>query len=287
MSQYANLVLSVSDELASLADPDVDQSIERALGRAGELAGADRCYLFLRSEPAGDRVSNTHEWCAAGIEPAKDFLQDLSLTHFPWAFSILDGSQELRVPSVAEAPAGPEKEEWEREHIQSLFCTPLRIAGVPSGFIGCDWVRRADALPEATLQTIRVAGALVGGALERRRAYRALEYRSQFEELVLRISSRFIQLRGEQVAPAIDEALESMACFVGLDAGALGGELRVLLAAQGFGGLLDAEARGTRLEQAAATPIASARRAWTCPTTCPTTSAPRPRPSSPRATRWR
>ena len=220
MNQVAELVLSVSDELATLEDRDVDQSIERALGRAGEIAGADRCYVFLLSGET-ESVSNTHEWCAPGVETARDALQNLPLDTFPWAFRLLAGTEELFVPDVSAAPAGPERAEWERERIQSLFCTPLRVHGVPTGFLGCDWVRRADPLDAPIRQLIRVAAALVAGAFERRRAYRSLEYRSRFEELVLRISSRFIDLRGDEVGPAIDEALGAIARFVGVEAGSV------------------------------------------------------------------
>ncbi len=220
VSRDADIVLALADELSAVAERDVDAPIERALGLVGHFVGADRAYVFLRADD-GQTVSNTHEWCAAGVAPARQQLQDLPLDTFPWAFRLLEGAEELVVPRVADAPTGPERTEWEREGIQSLFCTPLRVHGEWVGFIGCDFVRRTDALEDATQQAFRVAGVLVAGAVSRRKAWRALEYRSGFEELVLRLSSRFINLRGAQVPEAAGQAAEAVGAYVGAGEGLL------------------------------------------------------------------
>ena len=220
MSRYADFVLAVSGELSAVAEREVDASIDRALGQVGTLAHADRAYVFLRSED-GLSVTNTHEWCAEGVTPAKDELANLPLDRFPWAFTLLDGTAELVVPLVANVPPSPERVEWDRENILSLFCTPLVVHGECVGFIGCDWVKRTDPLDAETTQLIRVAGSLIAGAVSRRRAWRAIEYRSRFEELVLRISSRFINLRPSEVGGAFTEALESLGRFIGVESGVI------------------------------------------------------------------
>lgn len=134
MASYAQLVLAMSDELATLADADVDQSIERALGLLGRLTGTDRAYVFLLAE---DRrtVSNTHEWCAPGVEPARSSLQGLPPDTFPWAFSLLDGLAELRVPRVVDTPPSPEHDEWTRAHPVAVLRAAAR-AGAANGLCG-------------------------------------------------------------------------------------------------------------------------------------------------------
>lgn len=212
MQDTTRLVLSVAAALTSAEERDVDGSIELALRQSAELTGADRTYLFLLSD-SGTHISNTHEWCAPGIEPARDHLQRLPLDAFPIAFRELLAERDLVVPRVAEAPPGPDRDEWLREGIQSLYCTPLRTHDQTVGFLGCDWVRREHPLGDATRELIRLTTLLIATAVTRRRAMRRLEYKNDFEALVLRIASEFINLRGERIREAVHEAIADIAKF--------------------------------------------------------------------------
>src|SRR5690242_18221218 len=78
---FERLVAALSAEFINLSDAEIDAGIERALGQVGAFAGVDRSYVFLLSED-GARAGNTHEWCADGIAPQKDKLQDLPVDGF-------------------------------------------------------------------------------------------------------------------------------------------------------------------------------------------------------------
>ncbi|MCC6663348.1 MAG: response regulator [Polyangiaceae bacterium] len=212
MKDATRLVLSVSAALTSVEERDVDASIEQALRQSAALTGADRTYVFLLSE-SGTHISNTHEWCAPGIVPARGQLQRLPLDAFPIAFHALLGGRDLVVPRVGDTPPGSDRDEWEREGIQSLFCTPLRTHDRIAGFLGCDWVRGEDPLDDSTQELIRLTTQLVATAVTRRRALQRLEYKSGFEALVLRISTEFINLRGEAIRVAVHEAITDIAQY--------------------------------------------------------------------------
>ncbi|MBI3202137.1 MAG: response regulator [Myxococcales bacterium] len=212
MKDATRLVLSVAAALTSVQERDVDVSIEEALRQSADLTGADRTYVFLLSE-SGTHISNTHEWCATGIVPARDQLQRLPLDAFPIAFHALLGGDDLVVPRVLDTPPGSDRDEWLREGIQSLFCTPLQTHDQIVGFLGCDWVRGEHPLDEPTQELIRLTTQLVATAVTRRRALRRLEYKSGFEALVLRISTEFINLRGEAIRVAVHEAITDVAKY--------------------------------------------------------------------------
>ena len=61
--EFEKLIASISTHFITLPLAEIDEGIRRALRSVGECAGADRSYVFLRSED-GKTVDNTHEWCA-------------------------------------------------------------------------------------------------------------------------------------------------------------------------------------------------------------------------------
>ncbi|NLW03860.1 MAG: hypothetical protein GX029_01325 [Pseudomonadaceae bacterium] len=67
-----------ADFMAS-SQEDFDAAINRALQRSGEYMSAHRTYVFLVSAD-GQRMNNTHEWCAAGITPEIENLQGIPST---------------------------------------------------------------------------------------------------------------------------------------------------------------------------------------------------------------
>jgi signal transduction histidine kinase len=216
MKDTSRLVLSVSVALTSVEAEDADAAIEQGLAESAALTGADRTYVFLLSETK-THLSNTHEWCAPGITPAKDDLQRLELGAFPIGFRAFHRGEDVVVPSVDATPAGPDREEWQREGIRSLFCTPLRVHDRIVGFLGCDWVRSEHSLDAQTQELIRLTSRLVATAVSRRGALARLAMKSGFDALVLRLSSEFINRRGEAIREAVHRAIIEIAEYAEFD----------------------------------------------------------------------
>ncbi|MGB9793251.1 MAG: PAS domain S-box protein, partial [Thermacetogeniaceae bacterium] len=72
----------------------------------GETTGVSRVYIFER-DPQKETMSNTYEWTAPGVEPQKDFLQNLPEKSFRW---------------------------W----VEKLKIFPINVEGEYWGFIGFD-----------------------------------------------------------------------------------------------------------------------------------------------------
>jgi hypothetical protein len=77
------------------------------------FAGVDRSYIFEFHEN-GTRYTNTHEWCAPGIEPQIMKLQALSPAHLPWIMKKVRQQETTYIPSVANSPGDAEKIESKR-----------------------------------------------------------------------------------------------------------------------------------------------------------------------------
>jgi GAF domain-containing protein len=77
------LVSHISSHFINLTPQEIDNAINNCLQQVGVYLEVDRCHLFLFSED-GAPLSNTHEWCAVGIEPQIGRLQQLPTADYSW-----------------------------------------------------------------------------------------------------------------------------------------------------------------------------------------------------------
>jgi len=160
----STVISSVLERFASLGGgDDIDGAIDEALARLGRFAGVDRSYLF-RFAADMSSASNSHEWCAEGIEPQIDGLQDMPIALVEdWLPSLRVG-RAVHVPRVADLPVhmADLRASLERQSIQSLVIVPLLTARRLIGFLGFDAVTRERAWSEQQIDLLRlVANALV------------------------------------------------------------------------------------------------------------------------------
>jgi len=153
----------------------MDAAIDAALQDSGEQIDADRAYLFLYSED-GARLSNTHEWCAPGISPQRDKVQNTPLDTIPWWRDQISRSDKVVIRNVAELPAeaAAEKAVFEAQQIQSLIAFPLHKDGRTCGFIGYDAVRSQHDWAADEIELLGIMGDVISSALARQRVETAL-----------------------------------------------------------------------------------------------------------------
>jgi PAS domain S-box-containing protein len=152
---------------------DASQGMLRDIG---ELFGVDRAYLF-QILPDGVTMSNTVEWCAEGIHPAIDDLQDLPVDLFPWWIDRMRRDLPIRLLSLDDLPseASAEREILEPQGIQSLLVLPVTYRGNVAGFVGFDHVRSQRAWTDDEVSILRFIGSALAHALERQRLDEHLE----------------------------------------------------------------------------------------------------------------
>lgn len=153
---------------------ELDAAIDATLAEIGHLAGAGRAYLFCFHE-RGATMSNTHEWCAEGVTPQKDQLQDLPSDMFPWWMAKLRAAEVIHVPDVAAMPpeASAEREILEAQDIKSLLVLPVYGEGELIGFLGFDDVEQAKTWGPDDFTLLQVVAEVLAGAIRRNRAEQA------------------------------------------------------------------------------------------------------------------
>jgi diguanylate cyclase (GGDEF)-like protein/PAS domain S-box-containing protein len=180
-------------QFAGLADEDFDVGIQDALASIGRFAGVDRSYLFLID---GAYMDNTHEWCAPGIQPEIENLQQVPFDTIAWWQPRLRRGESIYIPSVAALPKerAAERELLAAQGIQSLIVVPLMGPEQLHGFIGFDSVRRPRSWAEPAKLLLRAVADTLIGALLRRDALAALQQSERRFRTLVRRSSDVVMI---------------------------------------------------------------------------------------------
>lgn len=123
-------------------ETDIESGINRALELVGQNFDVSRVYIFEDSED-GNFCSNTFEWCAQGVTPEKETLQNLSYTYD------LGGNYRERmnddgifycrdINSIEDLST---REILERQGIKSVLQCSILDSGKFRGFVGFDECR--------------------------------------------------------------------------------------------------------------------------------------------------
>ena len=171
---FEELVTDLSTRFIAPAPAEVDGAVNQGLTAIGSFCGVDRAYIFLFTA-AGVTMDNTHEWCAAGIEPQIANLQDIPCDILPWWMDKLRRFEDIHIPRVSALPpeASAEREILEPQGVQSLVVVPITVGRDLVGFLGFDSVRTVKNWVEDDIALLRILGEIIGNALERKRAEEA------------------------------------------------------------------------------------------------------------------
>ncbi len=172
--KFEKTISSVSSRFVGISD--INDAITDTLEDIGKLSGASRAYLFLFNED-GITMDNTHEWCAEGVNPQIENLQNCPMDMAPWWMKKLRNNETIHITDVSKLPmdAQTEREILEKQDIKSLLVLPLYISGELNGFIGFDNVIETGKWSDNDITLLRVSSQILGTALERNKGEEALQ----------------------------------------------------------------------------------------------------------------
>ncbi|MBW1781523.1 MAG: PAS domain S-box protein [Deltaproteobacteria bacterium] len=136
-------------------------------------------------------ADNTHEWCAEGIDPQIENLENIHLERdLPWFTEHMGKGDVFQQADIAELPPEGrlEREHFEAQGILSLIVVPMVLGSRTIGFLGFDAVRAYRTWTEDDQAILRLVGEVFTNAIERKRAEGALrgseeKYRRIFENI--------------------------------------------------------------------------------------------------------
>lgn len=207
LNRFVLLLFSLANRFINLPVHEADAAINAALGDIGDFLEADRTYLF-NYDFVANTGSNTHEWCAEGITPEIQNLQNLPFELIPDWIGQHRLGRAMHVPDVQALPAGHLRELLESQGIRSLIALPLTHGDRCLGFVGLDTVRSThDYGEEETTLLLLFAQMLVNIRL---RVEAEAQIRELTEGLERKVVERTAQLESSvQQLKTVNRELES------------------------------------------------------------------------------
>ncbi len=175
LQQRLRLETSIARIAAALTSPG-ELDLDGVLGELGRAVDVHRTYIMhFRND--GRTCDNTHEWCAEGVHPEIDNLQNIDTSPLTWWWSSMGVGDPVVINDIRNMPpeGALEQEFLGAQGIQSLLALPMisREHGL-IGFVGYDDVKRPRIWNDDDLRALRVVSDLLATELDRRRASEAL-----------------------------------------------------------------------------------------------------------------
>ncbi len=189
---FQRLVIEISTDFITAGSQNIDEKIDRMLRKLGEFFGVDRSHLFLFSED-NRKLTNTHEWCAEGIESQKEFLQEISIDLQPWWTKQIMNGRVVNIPDTEQLPekASSTEEVIMKQGIKSLLNVPITTNRRVIGAFGFDMVREKKQWNDRDIDHLKVLANVLAEAehkleseRERELLRREIEKNYRFEDIV-------------------------------------------------------------------------------------------------------
>ena len=191
---FERLVSEVSSQLILVHLDRLDDAIESALGAIGEFVDGDRVYVFTMHEH-DTFITNTHEWCAPGIEPEIQNLQEV-----PFGDDVMFGwkirrHQIVDIPDVMKLPEGStDREVLIAQSIRSTLAIPM-VSNRLIGFIGVDAVRAVRRWTDEDKTLLMLASTAFTSVFERKEMDSSLrESEARYRSVVENVRDVIFQL---------------------------------------------------------------------------------------------
>jgi len=195
-------LIYLSADFVNVSVDEIDGLFYRSLKRIGEFCFVDRAYIF-NVDSLAITMSNTHEWCAEGISPQIENLQNIACDVFPMWMQTLQNFEHIYIASVKDLPDSwhAEREILESQAIKSLLVIPIVYSNTLLGFAGFDSVNNYRVWKDEEIQLLHLLGNIIASAIKRKEANLEILITNQhLAESTLRANEMAIQAEAANLA---------------------------------------------------------------------------------------
>jgi PAS domain S-box-containing protein len=182
-AEFQNLLMDISSKYINLPINKLDISINESLAKLGEFVKVDRVYIFDYNYEK-KTTSNLYEWCADGIEPQINQLQNIPFSEVPVWVKTHNNGEEIYIPNVSKLKPGKFKELLEIQDIKSIITLPMMDNDQCRGFVGFDSVREVREFNGDEKNLLKLYSDMLVNVSNRTEYIRAIEKnRKQIEKI--------------------------------------------------------------------------------------------------------
>jgi signal transduction histidine kinase len=185
--QLQNFLIEISSKYINADLSDLNGMINQSLKQMGEFVEADRSYIF-DYDFVKNTTSNTHEWCANGIEPEIHNLQDTPLEFIPQWLEFHKKGAAFYVEDVKLLPDDGEyglRAILEPQGIQSLIAIPMIKADELIGFVGFDSVKKKHNYSDSEKNILFVFSNMLVNVMQRKENEEQIKEQEAKKEILL------------------------------------------------------------------------------------------------------
>ena len=191
-SELLELLVQTSSSYINISEEDLKHTIQASLKKLGEFVEADRMYVF-DYDWAQNTCTNTFEWCAPGIEPQLELLQETSLDGLEdWTEQHLKGEMMYVEDIDLLEESATLRQILEPQGIKSLLSMPVMDQNKCIGFIGLDSVEKHHSYSENEFNLLKIFTGILGNVHNRIRKERELKERIKEFNTVYEITQLLI-----------------------------------------------------------------------------------------------
>ena len=165
-----DILIKISSTYINIELEKVEATIQNSLQELAEFVGADRAYIF-DYDFNNETTSNTYEWCADGIVPEIEQLQNVSLDRLTNFLRKHLKGEEFYVSDVSklENNCSGLKEILEAQSLKSVISLPMKNGDELLGFIGFDSIKQTHSYTDKEKTLLEVFSQMLVNVIERKR----------------------------------------------------------------------------------------------------------------------
>lgn len=163
---FQNLLMDISSEYINIPIKKVSDSINKSLQEMSAFVKADRAYIFSYKFDK-NICTNTYEYCAEGIEPQIDNLQNLPLEFLPEWVEANKKGESIYYPNVQALPESDIKNILDEQSIKSIIVIPTMNQKDCTGFVGFDFVKDYHEVSDTEKNLLKIFAQVLVNVQER------------------------------------------------------------------------------------------------------------------------
>ena len=208
------LLVKISSTYISMPLETFDAAIENTFGELAAFVGADRVYLFDFDSRA-NTCTNTHEWCAPGVSPQRDNLQQTPLAP-DWIDTFRQG-RPILIPDVSTLQDSEARRVLAPQGIKSLIAVPLLEGIQLVGFVGFDSVRNLHPYTQTEVRLLTIFAQMLINIRKRRDTEKGLRLSRQQAEAANKAKGEFLSNMSHEIRTPMNAVIGMTGLLLDMD----------------------------------------------------------------------
>ena len=192
-NDFYNVIATLSEKLIQADSDMLAEEINNSLEKLGLFNQVDKAYIF-ELDQIKDVMNNTFEWCAQGIEPSIEKLQNIRVSLISkWKDAFLN-HEHIYIKNVSGLPEERrlERRILEAQLVKSVVAVPMFYGSSLIGFIGFDSVLGEKQWKDQVITLLKIYANVLAGVINKKKNEATLLKAKQEADIASKAKSEFL-----------------------------------------------------------------------------------------------